>query len=113
LEVRYANGDEHYLTFSGEIEHPEVREVTFVDATGRSHARRWTNRQSGYSAVRDTTSTVLIVAEALHETAVVDVAALTEAIVDDLRAAWSVVPSSRLLTESVPRFEFPSSIVDF
>jgi DNA/RNA-binding domain of Phe-tRNA-synthetase-like protein len=106
LEVRYAGGDEHYLTFSGEIEHPEPGEVTFVDATGRSHARRWTNRQSGYSAVRDTTSTVLIVAEALHETAAADVAALTEVIANDLRATWSVVPSSRLLTESLPRFDF-------
>jgi DNA/RNA-binding domain of Phe-tRNA-synthetase-like protein len=106
LEVRYASGDEHYLTFSGELEHPEVREVTFVDATGRSHARRWTNRQSGYSAVRDATSTVLIVAEALHETAADDVAELTETIVDGLRVAWSVAPSSRLLSESGPRFEF-------
>ena len=106
LEVRYASGDEHYLTFSGEIEHPEVGEVTFVDATSRSHARRWTNRQSGYSAVRDATSTVLIVAEALHETAADDVAALTETIVDGLRGAWSVTPSSQLLTESQPRFEF-------
>ncbi|MEW1844130.1 phenylalanine--tRNA ligase beta subunit-related protein, partial [Nonomuraea angiospora] len=54
VEVRYAAGDETYLTFSGETEHPPPGEVIFADAEGRAHARRWTNRQSGHSAVRDT-----------------------------------------------------------
>ncbi|MFD0887277.1 B3/4 domain-containing protein, partial [Streptosporangium algeriense] len=52
LEVRHATGEETYLTFSGETENPEPREVVFADAEGRAHARRWTNRQSGLSAVR-------------------------------------------------------------
>ncbi len=59
VEVRHATGDETYETFSGEIESPDAGEVIFADAAGRVHARRWTNRQSGYSAVRDTTRTVL------------------------------------------------------
>src|SRR4029453_258902 len=57
LEVRYATGDESYLTFSGETEQPDAGEVIFADEARRAYARRWTNRQSGYSAVRDTTTT--------------------------------------------------------
>ena len=38
----------------------------------------WANRQSGLSAVRDSTAAVLIVAEALHEKAAYDVRELTE-----------------------------------
>jgi hypothetical protein len=66
LEVRYASGDETYLTFNGDTENPNAGEVIFVDAAAQAHARRWTNRQSGYSAVRDTTTAVLIVAEAMQ-----------------------------------------------
>ena len=40
LEVRYAVGDEGYLTFSGTTEQPEPNEVIFADAAGRAHARR-------------------------------------------------------------------------
>ena len=69
LEVRRARGDESYLSFAGGTERPEAGEVIFADGAGRAHARRWTNRQSGYSAVRDTTRTALIVAEALHGSA--------------------------------------------
>src|SRR5215472_5976633 len=44
LEVRHASGSEFYLTFSGDLEHPEPGEVVFADRSGRAHARRWTNR---------------------------------------------------------------------
>ncbi|HBY47016.1 MAG TPA: hypothetical protein DEG70_12345, partial [Chloroflexi bacterium] len=64
IEVRHATGDERYLSFTGEIEHPDPGEVIFADAAGQVHARRWTHRQSGLSAIRPTTSDVLIVAEA-------------------------------------------------
>ena len=66
INVRYATGEEEYLTFSGDTEHPARGEVIFADKVGQAHARRWTNRQSALSAVRDTTSAALIVAEALH-----------------------------------------------
>ncbi|MGH6676414.1 MAG: B3/B4 domain-containing protein, partial [Xanthobacteraceae bacterium] len=69
LEVRYASGTETYFAFSGEVEQPNAREVIFADNAGRAHARRWTNRQSAYSAARGDTHTVLIVAEAMHDTA--------------------------------------------
>lgn len=68
LEVRRARGDEIYLTFGGEAEHPEPGEVIYADTAGNAHARRWTNRQSSLSAIREQTSHALIVSEALHAT---------------------------------------------
>jgi DNA/RNA-binding domain of Phe-tRNA-synthetase-like protein len=106
LEVRYAAGDEAYLAFSGETEHPEAGEVIFADIAGRAHARRWTNRQSGHSAVRDETSAVLIVAEAVHGSAAADVERLTAAIADEISAVWGVAPRSAILSRSSPRFAF-------
>ena len=80
----HAAGDEKYLTFSGEVEHPAAGEVIFADEDGQAHARRWTNRQSGLSAVQDSTADVLIVAEALHASAATDVPALLAAITAEL-----------------------------
>ncbi|GIH90821.1 B3/4 domain-containing protein [Planobispora siamensis] len=108
LEVRHASGDESYLTFSGETENPEPGEVIFADAAGRAHARRWTNRQSGHSAVRDTTGTVLIVAEAMHGSASADVPKLVSVIAGELSAAWAAVPETATLSRPSPRFEFPA-----
>jgi len=106
LEVRYAEGTESYSTFSGEIENPEAGEVIFADSVGRAHARRWTNRQSGYSAIRDETSAVLIVAEAMHDSADADVQKLTATIAHELNATWSVKARSGILDQNAPRFEF-------
>src|SRR5260370_15536605 len=69
LEVRYAAGDEDYVTFSGDVEYPAVGEVVFADAAGRAHARPWTNRPTRLLAVRAQTAATLIVAGALHRTA--------------------------------------------
>lgn len=52
------------------------------------HARRWTNRQNGRSALRQATRTVLIVAEGLHPTAVADVPRLTADLAEALHALW-------------------------
>jgi DNA/RNA-binding domain of Phe-tRNA-synthetase-like protein len=106
LEVRYAAGDEDYLTFGGDTEHPAPGEVIFADRAGRAHARRWTNRQSGLSAVRDSTAAVLIVAEALHQEAASDVGELTATLAAAIGAVWSVTPSAALLTPAEPRFTF-------
>ena len=103
LEVRYAAGDEEYLTFSGELEHPAAGEVIFADQARQAHARRWTNRQSGQSAVRESTTTVLIVAEALHDSAPADVRALTDAIAAEVTALWSR-PAQAVLSSEQPRF---------
>ncbi|MEN3616057.1 phenylalanine--tRNA ligase beta subunit-related protein [Plantactinospora sp. ZYX-F-223] len=106
IEVRPADGTETYLTFSGEPQNPGAGEVVFADAVGRAHARRWTNRQSGYSAVREGTDEVLIVVEALHASAPVDVPKLTAALADELATLWSVEPTTAILSRDSPRFDF-------
>ena len=106
LQVRHAVGDESYLTFSGETEHPGPHEVIFADQRGQAHARRWTNRQSGWSAISDTTFAALIVAEAPHEGAASAVPELLETLAAELSAVWSVTPDTAVLTASSPRFEF-------
>jgi DNA/RNA-binding domain of Phe-tRNA-synthetase-like protein len=108
LEVRYADGDEEYLTFSGETEHPSPHEVIFADQARRVHARRWVNRQSGLSAVQSTTATALIVTEAMHETASSDVPELVATIAAELSAIWSITPAATVLSQSAPRFTFPA-----
>jgi DNA/RNA-binding domain of Phe-tRNA-synthetase-like protein len=104
LEVRYAEGDEDYLTFGGETEHPGPGEVIFADAAGQAHARRWTNRQSGRSAVRDTTKTVLIVAEALHDGAAEDIPELIAVLSAEIGGSWPAQPRTAILTPAAPSF---------
>jgi len=106
VEVRYATGDERYLAFSGEMEHPDAGEVIFADGAGQAHARRWTNRQSALSAVRDTTSSVLIVAEAMHATAAGDVERLINTLGEGLGHVWSISSTSQVLSESSRTFAF-------
>lgn len=104
LVVRRASGEEVYLTFNAEIEHPEPGEVIFSDERCQVHARRWTNRQSGLSAVREETTSVLIVAEALHETAGADVRQLMADLSQELDDVWDVSAVPRILTADAPSF---------
>ncbi|AGS22739.1 B3/B4 domain-containing protein [Rhizobium etli] len=106
LQVRHATGHETYLTFSGQSEHPEPGEVIFADDEGRAHARRWTNRQSGLSAVRETTRSVLIVAEALHAGAGEDTASLVATLADAFARHWSVTAATAALSQASPCFAF-------
>jgi len=106
VQVRHATGNEEYLTFSGETEHPAPGEVIFADEAGQAHARRWTNRQSALSAVRDTTAAALIVAEALHPSAPADVPDLMGTLSSELAALWSARPPVAVLTPDSPRFSF-------
>lgn len=106
LEIRHASGEERYAGFSGELEHPEPREIIFADALGNAHARRWANRQSGLSAVRADTHEVLIVVEALHESAPADVAKLITTLTDALITTWGASPRSAVLRRDAPRFDF-------
>jgi len=82
--------------------------VAVFDAAraGQAHARRWTNRQSGRSAVRDSTTAVLIVAEALHEEAPACVRDLTATLAAELTAVWPVRRQSAVLAAAEPRFTF-------
>ena len=104
LEVRYASGGEDYLTFGGEVEHPAPGEVIFADQARQAHARRWTNRQSGRSAVSPATSTVLIVAEALHESAVTTIPELINTLTSEISQTWTITPQTAVLTPASPRF---------
>lgn len=106
LEVRYATGDERYLSFAGEVEHPNVGEVIYVDGAGAAHARRWTNRQSGASAVRDSTTSALIVTEAMHASASQDVGDLLAALSEKLDAFGPRTLVTAILSRSSPRFTF-------
>lgn len=106
IDVRHASGDERYLSFAGEVEHPDPGEVIFADAAGQVHARRWTHRQSGSSAIRATTTDVLIVAEAMHDTAATDVPALLETLAGRIGVAWPTEPRTAILTPDAPRFAF-------
>jgi DNA/RNA-binding domain of Phe-tRNA-synthetase-like protein len=105
--VRYATGAETYESFSGELESPEPGEVIFADRANAAHARRWTNRQSRRSAVRDETTGALIVAEAMHDTARADIERLVVALADELDAAWSAAPATAVLTGASARFDLP------
>ncbi len=106
LEVRRAVGDETYLTFSGAVEAPEKGEVVFADGAGRCHARRWTNRQSGHSAVGPESRDVLIVAEAMHDKAQDDVGTLVAATSEEIRDIWRCEPRAAVLSASSPQFRF-------
>ncbi|MGP8001614.1 MAG: B3/4 domain-containing protein [Streptosporangiaceae bacterium] len=106
LTVRYADGDEKYVTLSGEVEHPAASEVIFADEAGQAHARRWTNRQSGLSAVSPGTAGVLIVAEALHGSAATDVPGLMAALAAELGAVCAVPAPPAVLDPAAPRFAF-------
>lgn len=106
IEVRYGSGGEEYLAFSGEIENPNAGEVIFTDEAGRAHARRWTNRQSAHSAVRDTTTTALIVAEAMHDSGSADIERLVATLAEELHVIWSITSKTAVLSQSSPRFEF-------
>jgi DNA/RNA-binding domain of Phe-tRNA-synthetase-like protein len=106
LQVRPARGDEVYVAFSGETEHPDAGEVTFADAANQAHARRWTHRQSGFSAVRDDTREVLIVAEALHADAAEDTLRLGEQLAQAIQAVWPGSVPVGQLTGHAPHFDF-------
>ena len=115
LTVRYADGSERYSSFSGETEHPYPGEVIFADQAGNVHARRWCHRQSAQSAVSAATTSALIVAEAMHESARSDVGHLIATAAEELTAVWpGTVPAgtvragsiqTALLSQDRPRFE--------
>lgn len=88
------------------MEQPEPGEVIFADAAGRAHTRRWTNRQSGLSAVRSATTTVLIVSEALPDTAPEDQQRLLDELTAAIGQTFRRVDHAAVLTGTAPRFEW-------
>ncbi len=106
LEVRYADGDESYLTNALAEEHPHPGEVIFADAGRHAHARRWTHRQSARSTITDRTARVLIMIEGVHESAAVDVPLVVDRLLDRLRGLWPVAPQAAVLTAARPRLRW-------
>jgi DNA/RNA-binding domain of Phe-tRNA-synthetase-like protein len=102
LQVRHATGDEDYLAFGGEHERPDAGEVIFADERNHVHARRWCNRQSALSAIRPATAQVLIVVEAMHDTAAHDVPELLGALARELRSLWGARVRISVLTKDAP-----------
>ena len=56
--------------------------------------------------MRGSTAAVLVVAEALHDSAPSDVPELIAGLAAELQAFWSVAPSHTVLTAVSPRFTF-------
>jgi DNA/RNA-binding domain of Phe-tRNA-synthetase-like protein len=106
IEVRRARGDERYLAFSGEVEHPEPGEVIFADAENVVHARRWTFRQSRQSTVSEATRRALIVSEGLHASADADVPALIDTLAAEIAALWREPAGRQILSAAEPRWDF-------
>lgn len=96
LTVGPATGRESYLTFGGEIEHPAPGEIIFADGAATAHARRWTNRQSATSAVSPHTRRALVVIEALHPGAEVDVTDALEAVTGTVAQPGTTLRSALL-----------------
>jgi DNA/RNA-binding domain of Phe-tRNA-synthetase-like protein len=57
------------------------------------------------ATVREGTASVLIVAEAMHDSAAEDIPELTATIARELAAVWPVTPRTALLSQSSTRFE--------
>lgn len=106
LFVQYARGDEDYLTFAGDHEHPTTDEVIFVDAAGHAHARRWTNRQSARSATSPATQVALVVAEALHHDGQTDVSGLLDGISSAMIGVGHAGPRRQVLTQEQPTVQW-------
>lgn len=106
LEVRYARGDERYTAFGGGTEHPAPGEVTCADSAGRAHARRWTHRQSGLSAVGEHTGRIVVVAEAMHDAGAQTMPALLTTLAGELAAHGATGTRAAVLTSSEPEFAF-------
>jgi DNA/RNA-binding domain of Phe-tRNA-synthetase-like protein len=104
LTVRPATGTERYLTFAGDEETPEAGEIVFADDGGYAHARRWSNRQSGRSAIRDDTTSVLLVAEAVHPGAEADIRGLVAELGPLLEFVWGTTVSTAILGTTFPEF---------
>ncbi|MEU3454543.1 phenylalanine--tRNA ligase beta subunit-related protein [Micromonospora sp. NPDC006766] len=105
LAVRPATGEETYLALGGgDDERPERGEVIFADSAGRAHSRRWTHRQSGTSAVRNDTTEVLVVIEALHDGAAETVPRMLAELSSALEDRWQLPARTAVLTADAPVF---------
>jgi DNA/RNA-binding domain of Phe-tRNA-synthetase-like protein len=101
-----AKGTEQHLAFGGKMEHPSPDEVILCDALEHAHGRRWTFRQSWQSIVTPETKKVLVLSEAMHESADVDVPVLMDKLTEGIRALWAPPQQRGMITAASDRFEF-------
>jgi len=104
LTVRPASGAETYVTLSGDVEHPAVGEIVYADDAGSAHSRRWVTRQSGRSAVTPATRRVLVVVEAVHDSAAIDVGATLDELAERIGRTWHPA-HHRMLTAVDPAID--------
>lgn len=105
LTVGPATGSETYVTFSGDLEHPSPGEIIYADDAENAHSRRWVTRQSGRSAVGQSTTRVLIVVEAVHDSGEIDVRSVLTVLTNEIAVAWGARPSHRVLSADRPGME--------
>ena len=75
-------------------------------AVFQGHARRWTFRQSKFSAVHSSTTQALIIGEGMHSTASKDVQRLIENLSQELFSLGVCIRGQTFLSARSPRFEF-------
>ena len=106
IEVRHAKGTEQHLAFGGKMEHPSPGEVILCDGLEHAHGRRWTFRQSWQSIVTSETKKVLVLSEAMHESADADVPVLMDKLAEGISSLWSPPQQRGMITAASDRFEF-------
>ncbi|WDD95456.1 hypothetical protein Bsp3421_005632 [Burkholderia sp. FERM BP-3421] len=108
LEVGYASGRSAYEGFDGETAVVPAGEVTFEDESGRAHARKWSHRQSGFSAISSSTTRAFVVAEALHAGGEADLLALSAVLREAIHAHWPQAScTAQLLSGHALTADFP------
>ncbi len=112
LTVHFADGSERYTTLGqSEIDHPEVGEVVFSDATGLVMARRWCWRQSEQSAAQPGTTSAIITIEAHHANAHKDIEATLQDLLTLLKEYAGGTLTADVLDEEKPAFEVQTEMM--
>lgn len=109
IEVQSAIGDEEYLNFSDKSEQPDIGEIVFLDEANHAHSRRWCYRQSKKSVVTSATQNILIVAEAHHEGAQIDITNLLHELCTAL-ANFGEIGTMQILTAIQPECVFAVNV---
>jgi DNA/RNA-binding domain of Phe-tRNA-synthetase-like protein len=87
------------------MEHPSPGEVILCDALDHAHGRRWTFRQSRRSIVTPQTTKVLVLSEAMHASANVDVPVLMDKLAENITTLWSPPKQRGIITAASDRLE--------
>lgn len=105
LQVRTTADDVRYEAFDGTVSTLATGEVTFVDAAGNAHARKWSHKQSALSAVSAATRDAFVVCEAVHAEAGAEFAELERLLMQALALHWQRADVSAQLLSAEQLFE--------